>query len=93
MDDFFKIVDGIIQRSVKKAPIRVASPNIKSCLALWEAGWKISEYKSIPNSHAINVIFKAGDQEKEIKLNLNELKAWITILEKREELKKNAKSI
>jgi hypothetical protein len=93
MDDFFKIVDGLIQKSVQKAPIKVASSNIKACLTLWEDGWKISEYKSIPKSHAISVIFSKGGQEKEIKLNLNELKAWIAILEKREELKNNAKSI
>lgn len=93
MDEFFKIIDRMMRQSIKKEPLRFDSPNIKECLALLECGWKILDYQGVPKSLNISVIFKNEEQKRSIQLNTREQKIWIAILEKRQELSKNVKSI
>jgi hypothetical protein len=83
----------MIKQSTKKESVRIDSPKIRECIALLESGWKIFDYKGIPKSLDLGVIFKNDGKDKEIRLTLSEQKMWIAILEKREELVKNAKSI
>ena len=93
MDDFFRIIDRMIKQSSKKETVNMDSPSIRECVSLLEGGWKIDDYQSVPKSINISVIFKSDEQIKSVQLTLREQKIWIAILEKREELSKNVKSI
>ena len=94
MDDFFNQIDQMLRQSQKSNPLPYFdSLSIKECLALLEDGWKIANYKSIPQSLDLSVIFAKSGQEKNIRLTLREQRLWMEILQKREELRTHVKSI
>ena len=93
MDDLFKMVDSMMRKAVQHQPNQLDSTNIKACVVLLDEGWKVINYESVPKSLSISVVLKYEGQQKVIQLTLREQKLWMEILAKREELRKNAKSI
>jgi len=87
MNDFFKIIDGLMKDSINKHKPDYDDSNIKKCVSFLNNGGKIIEYKSIPNSFDIYVVFSLNEEITTFKLSLSEQKAWALFLERRKELK------
>lgn len=92
MDDLFKVVDRLMKDAGGRGK-DVDDSKVRECLALLDTGWKIKEYRRTDKGYGVYAVFVKGENEREIRLNLNEQSMWIAVLEHREELRKNAKSI
>ena len=83
MEDLFKILDNMISQNNQNQPRREFDyTNIKIGVKYLEDGFVVKEYKPIPNSYKLNVVFinDNGDEEV-IKMSLNEQIIWINLLE------------